>query len=193
MPTIEMISLRELLQDPDYKKYFTKVPVLPAHYTPDVKPWKLYVLKAGEDKWRSKRYGTYGDAFAGLKKMLPSIDNAAINCPGLSFMPPIKNYRIKGRFLDKAEKKPLIKSVVWKPKIDADMAGHNWCPHCRRPTVFKMAGLPARRMGDFVLPPDEVSLRCSICGASERIVDLRHPEVHQAWDPTRPRMQGATK
>lgn len=188
MPQLEMITLRELLRDPQYKEYFTKVPVLPAHYDASRKPWKLYILKEGENAWRSKRFGTYGEAFAGLKKVLPTSENAAINCPGLSFMPPIKNFRLKGQFQDKAQKKPVLRTKVWKPQIASDLAPHNWCPHCRRPVVFKMAGLPAKRIGDFVLPPDDAALRCSICGASERIVDLRHPETAQRWDPNRPKV-----
>jgi hypothetical protein len=187
MPSTEQITLRELLRDKQYKEFFTKTPQLPDHYTPEVKPWRLMILKRDERVWRSKRYGTYGEAFAGLKKVLPISDDAAINCPALSFMPPIKNFRLKGKFDKKG--KPVLTSRVWKPAIEADMAPHNWCPHCRRPTVFKMAALAAKRSETgFILPPAEASLRCSICGASERVVDLRNPLTAQKWDPNRPKV-----
>ena len=78
MSTIEMITIRELLRDPQYREFFTKVPKLPDHYTEENQPWKLYIHKPGEAVWRSKKFGTYSEAFAGFKKMLPNIDNLAL-------------------------------------------------------------------------------------------------------------------
>lgn len=144
------------------------------------------VLKPGEAAWRSKRYGTYQDAFAGLKKMLPTVDNAAINCPGLSFMPPVRTVRLKGQTDSKG--KQIIRTTMWKPQIDADMGTHHWCPYCRRPSIFKMAVLNRPKRSGFALPVGEAVLRCIICGSSERVVDLRHPENNQGWDLNRPRI-----
>jgi hypothetical protein len=184
--SIELITIKELLRDPQYRAYFSKVPKLPSHYTPENKPWKLMVLKRGEVAWRSKRMGTYQEAFEGLKKMLPLITNAAINCPPLNFMPPVRTVRLKGKFDRKG--KQVLKSIIWRPAIDADMEAHNWCPHCRRPSIFKVAVTTSKNRGGFAMPASEPALRCMICGASERIVDLRHPENHQKWDPNRPRI-----
>lgn len=183
----ELITIRELLRDPQYKKFFTSVPELPGHYKPEMKPWKLYVLKEGEHVWRSKRFGTYRDAFAGFKTMLPTLTNAAINCPALGFMPPVRNVRVKGKVDGRG--KPIIKSLVWKPHLTDDMSPHNWCPHCRRPSIFRYA-LPKKivQASGLVLPQGEPALRCIICGASENVVDLRHPENAQKWDTNRPRI-----
>ena len=35
---VGMITVKELLADPQYKKFFTTVPKLPDHYTPDMLP-----------------------------------------------------------------------------------------------------------------------------------------------------------
>lgn len=182
----ELITIRELLSDPQYKAYFTQVPKLPAHYTVDNLPWKLMVLKPGEHAWRTKRFGTYPEAFAGFKRMLPTIENAAINCRPVGFLPPTYRVRVKGQFDKKG--KQLIAHRLWKPQITEDMATHNWCPHCRRPTVFIMAVLPPRHREGFDIPFSEPALRCGICGISERMVDLRHPENSQNWDVNRVRV-----
>lgn len=181
----ELITIRELLRDPVFKKYFLTTPELPAHYTPDKLPWKLYVLKEGEHIWRSKRFGTYRDAFDGFKKMLPTITNAAINNPALSFMPPVRNVKVKGKVDSKG--KPIIRSLVWKPQLTDDMSPHNWCPYCRRPSIFKFM-LPKAVKGQFQLPMSEPKMRCIICGASDSVVDLRHPTNAQQWDANRPRI-----
>jgi len=183
---MSMITIRELLKDEQYKAFFTKVPVLPAHYTPENLPWKLMVRMKGQSKWKAKRYGTYREAFAALKRLMPKIDDAAINCPALGFMPPVKTYRLKGKTTGKG--KPVLTTRMWKAPIEADMEPHYWCPHCRRPTVFRSAVLPAKILGTYTLPASELAMRCSICGASERVVDLRNPLTAQKWDPNRPKV-----
>jgi len=187
MMQADLITIKELLRDPQFKKYFTTVPVLPDHYTEENRPWKLMILKPGENAWRSKRFGTYQEAFAGFKKLYPTILNAAINCPPLDFMPPVRTVRVKNK-IDPKTKRPILKTLVWRPQITADMGEHNWCAHCRRPSIFKVAVFKSARTGDFVQPDPEPLMRCIICGASERIVNLRYPEKHQQWDATRPKV-----
>lgn len=188
--SLELITLKELLRDPQYRAFFTKVPKLPEHYTPENKPWKLMILKPGEHAWRSKQMGTYQEAFRALKKLMPDIENAAINCRPLTFMPPTRTVRIKGKFETvRGKQKPVIKTIIWKPQITADMADHNWCGHCRRPSIFTMATTSAKRSASgFVSAPGGPAIRCVICGASDRIIDLRNPANHQQWDPNRPKI-----
>ncbi len=188
--SIELITIKELLRDPQYREYFKKIPKLPPHYTPENLPWKLIILKKGETAWRSKKFGTYQEAFAGLKTVLPTIDNAAINCRPLGFMPPIRTVRVKGKYeMVRGHKRQVIRSLVWKPKLGADMEPHQWCPHCRRPTIFRYATRAVTRsQSQFVMPASEPALRCVICGVTDRIVDLRRPENNQRWDANRPRI-----
>lgn len=183
----DMITLSELLKDPVYKKFFTTVPKLPDHYTRDSMPWKLMILKHGETQWRTKKFGTYAEAFRALKKLLPDIADATINCPGLGFQPPIRMAKVKGK--TDAKGNPIIRAVVWKPQITSDMADHYWCAYCRRPTKFgyfevhpAMTKARVGRMGAHV---DPSLMRCFICGASELINDLRRPERNQGWDVNR--------
>ena len=186
---LELITMKELLRDPQYREYFRHVPELPPHYGPQTMPWKLMVLKEGESAWRSKRYPTYQQAFEGLKVMLSTSQNAAINCPALGFMPPLKNYKVKGKFVGNGtHRKPLIITKVWTPRIEAEMEQHHWCPHCRRPSIFRFATLKRPPRDGFAYTAGEPVERCIICGASERIVDLRHPWNAQKWDDNRPKV-----
>ena len=187
---LELISIHELLRDRQYREYFLKVPQLPPHYTPSNMPWKLMVLKKGETHWRSKRFSTYQEAFGGLKVMPPSIRNGAINCPALDFMPPIKNYKVKGKFVGNGHlRRPLIVTKVWKPQLTDDMSEHSWCGYCRRPSIFRYATIQRPSKGRFEFTHGEPEVRCIICGASARILNLRHPEHgSQRWDATRPKV-----
>lgn len=188
--TVGLMTIRELLSDPEYRKYFTTVPELPAHYTPDAMPWRLILQLKGDTHWKSKRFGTYQEAFRGFKTVLPKIQNAAINCPGLNFMPPTRLVRVKGKFHTEGKLKgqPIVKALVWKPRLEPDHEPHHWCGYCRRPTIFVNKGMGARMLNGFRLPATQVAFRCSLCGASEQIMDIRHPERNQAWDRNRIRV-----
>jgi hypothetical protein len=192
----DMITLRELLDDPAYKAYFLKIPRLPKHYTPDSMPWKLMVLKNGEDQWRVKRFGKYSDAFAALKKLLHNDDiyDMVINCPALDFQPPIRVFKVKLKGKTDKNGQPIIqqRAEVWKPQIQADMPTHYWCPYCRRPTAFgyftSHKSMTKQRVGNLGANVDPSVMRCYICGASEMLVNLRHPANHQNWDLNRVRV-----
>lgn len=194
--THDMITLRDLLKDPQYKQYFLKVPTLPGHYTPETKPWKLMALKRGEVQWRTKRFGTYREAFEATKKLLknPDFFDVVINCPGLDWQPPIRVFKAKVKGKTNKDGSPLIvtRATVWKPMLDADMPNHHWCPYCRRPTKFGYfethLAMTKQRMGRMGSAVDPTLMRCTICAASERLVDLRHSANHQNWDLNRVRV-----
>ena len=183
-----MLSIHDLLEDPKYKEFFCKVPPMPDFIkeNPDTNPWRLYVKLKKDGSWRSRDFHTYKEAFVKLKSMLPKVSDAAITCKSKGFTPPYRVVRIKNKYqtnrqggyvLDaEGNKKPITKMVFWKPRIPADeFEDHIWCPYCRRPTVFRYFishhALPIRKLGG--IPIDPTVLRCAICGASERLVNLR--------------------
>jgi len=187
--TVGLITIRELLADPEYKKYFTTVPQLPDHYTPETKPWRLLLQLKGDSTWKSKRFGTYKEAFAGFKLVLPKIQDAAINCPGLNFNPPMRTVRVKGKFhtTGKQQGQPIVKTIVWKPRLEADHLQHYWCAYCRRPSVFVVKGMAPRMINGFRLPATHVAFRCGICGSNSNLMDIRQPQMNQRWDVNRPK------
>lgn len=182
---MSQITIRELLKDEQYKKYFLTVPKLPDHYKGN-KPWKLLVQLKGQTTWKAKRYETYKEAVIALKKFLPKANDIVINCPALSFRPPIKNVRLKGKTeLIRGKRVQVYRSVIWRPTLDDGHDRHTWCPYCRRPTVFKVLAARLRTTNGSILIT-EPRLRCSICSASETIIHLKYPEKEQGWDTNKP-------
>lgn len=174
-----MLTIHDLLEDSQYKEFFCKVPELPPHLTaPGKTPWRLIVQLKGEHHWRMKSFASYAQAFKALKKLLPRVHDAAINCGGFGFEPPQRVVRVKGKYFvgQDGVKRQVTKLVTWKPKIPMDeFEEHYWCPYCRRPTAFRYFTqhpiLTKRRLGGLGVDPSV--RRCSICGASENIIPLK--------------------
>lgn len=173
-----MLTIDELLSDPTYKQFVLTVPKLPAVYTAERRPWRLFVMLKGEHHWRSRRFGTYKEMVIYYKKLRPRVHDAAFNCPAIAFPPPQKVVKIKGQYFTtpKGKKIQKTKFITWKPVIPADeFEDHHWCGYCRRPTTFKRFdthhALRGAKTGHIGIDP--TLLRCSICGASENIVNIR--------------------
>ena len=171
-----MLTLIDLLEDPIYKAYFCRVPKLPAT-TSTSPPWRLFVLKKGEKVWRRKDFPTYSAAFKVLKKMLKQgvVRDAAIHCKRMSFPPPVRMMKIRGKYVIGSDgvRRQASKRVDWQPKNQSDIFDdHQWCPWCRRPTIFNYYSRH-QNLNGLGMPIDPSTLRCSICGASTRISNYR--------------------
>jgi len=170
-----VLTIHDLLKDQRYRKFFCKVPPLPDNGSE--LPWRLAIQFKPHGPWATKDYATYSQAFKKLKNNLSRINDAAIISKAIPFEPPNRVVRIKGKFIVRGGKKiPVTKLIPWAPTIPADEFDvHHWCPYCRRPTVFKRflvhPILTRRRLNGIPIDP-EVE-RCSICGASSRLVDLK--------------------
>jgi len=161
--------MRELLRDPQYREYLKTPPPEPKPYW-DRPLWQVYIQEEAGKPWSRYTKLTYKQAW---KIFVRAINAGAmdgcIRHPALSFDPPTKIVRIKGKYkIDgKGRKIQVTREVRWKAPISPDDEDHRWCRFCRRPTVFryyrKHKGFPP----GFQIDPD--ILRCCICGASERI------------------------
>lgn len=171
-----MLTIHDLLGDERYKKFFCRVPTLPEGHSE--LPWRLAVQMKPHGPWAVKDYATYQEAFKKLKANLSRVNDAAIISKASPFTPPTKVVRIKGKFIERRGKKiPVTRAIPWAPVIPPDeFEVHTWCPYCRRPTVFKRfivhPVLTRRRLNGIPIDPDIE--RCSICGASARLVNIRH-------------------
>jgi hypothetical protein len=179
---MSMLTIHDLLKDPVYREFITKRPELPGPYTAERKPFRLFVLLKKDHKWHTQRYGTYNEAFAALKRFLPHALDATINLPAIQTKGLHKVVRLKGQYFERVDKKGKVtriqktKEIPWKPVMPIDeFEEHHWCPYCRRPTVFRRMlrhhALPTKKIAG--VPIDPALMRCTICGASENIVDLR--------------------
>ena len=165
-----MIGLRELLADPIYKKYFVTVPKLPDCATKcSTPPWR--VLFRDQHGWKSTFAETYHEGFKVLKDN--SFLDGAIISRRFQFAPPSRIVRVKGKFYIAPDgtKQQVKKSVTWRPKLDPYETRHNWCPYCRRPTIFSYYR-KHHALSTLGVEIDPSVLRCGICGASERLVTL---------------------
>lgn len=176
-----MIPLSTLLEDPDYKEFFLKVPKLPAvvYSANQAPPWRLYVLLKGDKNWRRKDFPAYAPAFKHLKRLLKSgkVEDAAINCRRFTSPPPLQSIRVRGKYVVGSDgvRRQVVKRVEWKPRYTRDdFEDHTWCPYCRRPTVFRYYARH-HAMADLGIAIDPSVQRCCICGASSRIANYRRP------------------
>lgn len=168
-----MITLRELLSDKRYREYFLKIPVLP-ELPRTGPPWRLYVQRESGGPWARREYDSYRDAFRHLKRIgFSDCHDACIQSKGTAFNPPHRVVKVTrgGIPLLHKDGSPITKVVWWKPSIPGDEAPHRWCPYCRRPTIFAWFTKHHAFRGGAVFNPS--LLRCTICGASENLVNER--------------------
>lgn len=180
-----MITMRELLKDRTYKNFICKPPILPPNFsTPSGKPWRLYAKMPNESHWRSKEFSSYKEAFSSFKKLLNKAEDLAINSKALDYRPPKRLVRIKGQYLVvQGEKIQKTREILWQPTLSGEWEEHHWCPYCRRPSVFKPM-YEHYKLGVWLklgVPIDYEALHCSICGTSNRLINLKSPETHQKW------------
>lgn len=167
-----MITLHELLDDPEYRRYFLSIPDLP-----DIKrmhrPWRVMVQRDMDGPWAKKEFWDYRKAFHFLKPyLLEGVRDAAIQSKAHAFAPPSRIVRItkngKPVMIGEGTKRyQKTKLIVWKPKLFPGDAPHTWCCYCRRPTEFRWF-VTHHAFKDQVFNPTE--RRCTICGASESLV-----------------------
>jgi len=169
-----LITLDELLEDKVYRSYFAKVPRI-KNKNRVQPPWVLYLQHRETKQWHSKRFAKYGDAYAEYKRLntLGKVMNASICSPGQGFSPPLAIAKIRGKFHTDAQgiKRQVTKPIAWKAAIPPEEEVHDWCPYCRRPTIFGYytshhALNHLQAVGISINPSLK---RCSICGASTNV------------------------
>lgn len=143
MTTPEQLTIRQFLKDPVFRKYFAKQPKLrPMQKMPGLKPWRLYVQKTEDGPWQRGDLTTYKSAFEHARGLLSDgVYDIALTSKAVPYWPP------------------LVKGEPWSDYPTS----HDWCPYCRRPTVFwwfsKHHAL--RQYSHYDLGQDK---RCMICG-----------------------------
>lgn len=163
-----MITIHELLEDKAYKEFFLRRPAMPRVYGEQGKlPWRVYVQREADGRWAKKDLPTYREAFEFFKKWRDNMHDGAIASRPVAFAPPNKLVRVKGKYQvgsDGVNRQVTI-PVIWKPKLPAEETFHEWCPYCRRPTIFKwFSSHHAFPKGEAF---DTAARRCTICGIRE--------------------------
>ncbi|PYS90449.1 MAG: hypothetical protein DMF62_04620 [Acidobacteria bacterium] len=136
------ITLRKLLQDPLYKKWFAKIP---QETSVGTFPWRVWVLtKKGWTKPKHD-FKTYREAYNWIVPRINDYQDLVLYSKGHEFKPPIIKYRGKRYY--------------WPTP-----PGYNWCGYCRRPTAFSMFS----HHHALTHIADPMAFRCTICGARKK-------------------------
>ena len=187
-PQMRMVDL--LRENKALKEFFRTRVSLPPHLKKrGSEPWRVYVQMRENGPWAKRDFVSYAEAanFA-LRLQRKGAWDWTVHCRSASFKPPgrwvnlTKNgkpvYLTKGKGKDKEYVLRDGKKVQKQRWVPMHMPpGHQWCPNCRRPTVFRWF----RRHHAFVEKPDAEfkvvydpsHLRCTICGIRESSVNWR--------------------
>jgi hypothetical protein len=146
-----MMTLREQLQDPIFKKWFSTPPRerVDAAMTP---PWYVYVQTKVDGPWARAEFKSWKKGYKWLKRHLKDYHDMSLTHKRQEFQPPVVREGGKRRY-----------HLPPAP-------GHIWCGYCRRMTRFAYFGRHhafGRRKGGV----NSGDRRCSICGI--RLVALR--------------------
>jgi hypothetical protein len=148
--TVRQVTLRELLEDPIYRKWFMKPP---EKKTPS--RWRVYAQKTEGGPWSKADFITWGQAYHFVRRHHKQWYDAALCSRVWEWRPPVIRVRterqVKGRW-----RKVWVRNY-YEPMVN--MIGHVWCPHCRRPTVFRQFKRHHNVGKALVYKP-----RCTICG-----------------------------
>lgn len=151
-------TLKELLEDPLYAQWFNTQPRQSWALTKnDSTPWRVWVQFKQGGKWYKREFRTWKKAHKFLARNLHDFYDAALNHRVHQSRPPVV------RDPNKPNKRKYYGPMV-------KILGHRWCGYCRRPTVFAYFGRHHAFSGKNRSYCDPGIERCSICGASERIV-----------------------
>lgn len=174
-----MMTMRELLADKVYRAYLAETPITPEIAShPSMSPqWVVYVQKTANGRWQRKSFRKYKKAHKFLWTIIErGWNDAAIHNRRITFHPPSRIVRIKGKFFvdAKGERRQVTKQATWKPKLPVgEDEEHFWCMACRRPTVWGHYSRHPAIKGYEQL--DYSVRRCRICGGSERI-NMMYPD-----------------
>lgn len=133
-------TFQSLVDDPVYRRYVKTVPHLPNNLTGG-NPWAVWAITQPIDgypdgRWRGAMFATYAQAWAAT----------------LSAMRNTARYRDVSLVSRRAMFHPPI-GFVWD-------FPYEWCPRCRRPTLYRMM---SRHHAVTVLTSDD-PYRCYFCG-----------------------------
>lgn len=166
-----MIPIHELLEDKTFERYFTTVPHLYPIQADGRLVWRVWVKPSPTSPWRKKDVARYSNAVELVTTRLDDIYDAAIQCRGRGYEPPVRRVAVTRGGVPQLDTdgKRIVKRIVWRTPADLTQAygPHDWCFYCRRPTVFAyIRNHHAFKGSALEAFPSDTVRRCTLCGVS---------------------------
>lgn len=140
-------TIRELLADDEYKRYFLQAPRMPEHLTRDGQAWGVWARATREEDgatvWRGTRHGSYREAIQAVS--------------GLLKMPNVLDIAVVSRRVSYRAPEALVDRLTPRAR-NAD-----WCRRCRRPSLYTATGGRHAQRQAPVISLDEPE-SCFYCG-----------------------------
>lgn len=138
------ITLRELLKDSNYKKWFLTKPVHHSEFGAPVDgKWRVWAQEEAGGRWSRKNVTTYAAGVRLISKLLKrGWHDMSLTSGVWQSRPPVVSSGGKRRYL----------AIV--PR------GHEWCGYCRRPTRF----IYFKQHHALPWAPLSKEPRCTVCG-----------------------------
>lgn len=138
-------TIRDLLQEPEFRAFMKKRPVLPEHLQTG-NPWRVW-LKTVRNTWIQREFPTYDDAWSQVVAAVRQPEeyaDAALVSKRVLYAPPAT----LALYLDEA---------TWK--------NMTWCGRCRRPTrwLYTPSG-KHHAVRNYPVITYEDAHRCYYCG-----------------------------
>jgi hypothetical protein len=161
----DQVQIRELLKDPEYRKWFSTDPKM----SPRAK-WRVYAQPVIDGPWKRADFTSWKKAYRFFAKNFKSWHDAALVCRNFPSDPPSVRVKVRIKSTDRRGE-PVFGVVMkskWLPGV-LTKQWHTWCPHCRRPTLF---GYFAKHHAftERGIYPLRYKLRCSICGVALDVI-----------------------
>jgi hypothetical protein len=143
-------TLSELLNDPVFRMYYTRVPRLPENLQWG-QPWMVWAV-THDHKWGRRLYCDYREAWAKVVELYKDTDrihDVCIVSRRMMFPPP--------------------RRALWRPSI------HAWCSRCRRPSEFRQRSPQHHALRDQPVLTDDAPRRCYYCGIRKTAMPFYTP------------------
>lgn len=136
-------SIQELIRIPEFRAMMKKRPFLPPHMQHGT-PFRLWALTV-DDRWLTKQYATYDEAWAVAVPRIKDTDKYADVCITV---------------------KPLLtpRTITIEHAMKPLYLGWEWCGRCRRPTMFRAFPPSHHALRLQPLLTDDDPFRCYYCG-----------------------------
>lgn len=143
-----MTTLREQLQDPIYRKWFSMPPKeAVSHLTSP--QWWVYVQKKPGGRWRRAECSSWKQGYKFIAANIKKYNDMALVHKRQEFQPPVVRDAGKRRY-----------------HFPTALPNHNWCTYCRRMTRFTFFARH-HAMPEWA---DSGEKRCSICGVRLKFI-----------------------